>query len=182
MNIVFILISLISIIILIINQPSSVITVMLSGATDGITLCIKLCAIYTVWLSVLKMMEVSGISEKLAKLFKPITSRLFKGEKPETYNYISMNFATNMLGMGGAATPLGMKAMEKMQNGEIATKNMVMFLVINTTSIQLLPATVIALRSQAGSISASDIILPSLIASAVSTVVGMILVKVFVHE
>jgi spore maturation protein A len=81
--------------------------------------------------------------------------------------------------MGGAATPLGIKAMECMQDGsEKATDNMILFMVINSTSIQLIPATIIGLRAAAGSNSASDIILPSLLATIISTVTGVILAKI----
>ena len=80
--------------------------------------------------------------------------------------------------MGGAATPLGIKAMERMQDGTPrATDNMILFLVINATSIQLIPATVVGLRAAAGSASPGDIILPSLLATSVATVVGVAIVK-----
>lgn len=180
MNAVFFIIILISLIAIIIVNPESVLYVMLEGARNAIDLSLKLVAIYAVWLSVLKIMEKTGISNKLAKFFSPITRILFRGESEETRMFISMNLAANMLGMGGAATPLGIKAMELMDKGTgKATDNMIMLMVISASSIQLLPATIIALRSANGSITPSDILLPSIIATSVTTAVGIILVKIF---
>jgi spore maturation protein A len=94
-----------------------------------------------------------------------------------------VNLASNMLGLGGAATPLGIKAVSSMCDGSgRASKGTVLLLVINATSIQLLPATVIAMLSSHGSVAPSSIIVPSIIATAVSTIVGVILVKVFVKK
>ncbi|MDE5911500.1 MAG: hypothetical protein K2H24_04120, partial [Clostridia bacterium] len=101
-----------------------------------------------------------------------------KGESDLALEYITLNFSANLLGMGGAATPLGIKAMECMQdNSQKATDNMILFMVINSTSIQLIPATIIGLRASAGSNAPSDIILPSLLATLISTVTGVILAK-----
>ena len=88
--------------------------------------------------------------------------------------------SANLIGIGGAATPMGIKAMEQMQDGSIyATDNMILFMVINTTSIQILPATIIGLRTAAGSSNASDIIIPSLIATTISTISGILLCLIF---
>ena len=127
-----------------------------------------------------KMMEKTSLDKKIANLFTPITQKLFKGESDAAHSYIAVNLASNMLGMGGAATPAGIKAIAAMDTGsESASKNMIMFLVINATSIQILPATVMALMGTHGSASPSSIIIPSLIATAVSTLTGIILVKIF---
>ena len=95
-------------------------------------------------------------------------------------DYIAMNMSFNMLGVGNAATPTGIKAFNELQDGsDKITATMVMLLVINATSIQLLPTTIIGMRVTAGSGNASDIIMPSLIATLVSTIVGIVLVKLF---
>jgi len=153
---------------------------MISGAFDAIELSIKLLAIYSVWLSVLKMMERTGVDKLVSRMLHPITKRLFKGESDDAYTAISLNFACNLLGMGGAATPAGIKAMEHMNKGDsTATPNMILLLVIAATSLQLIPATVIALRATAGSENAADIFFPTLIASGFSTTIGIILCKIF---
>ena len=180
MNTVFLIILFISLLILTVVNPESALSVMLEGARSAIDLSIKLIAIYAVWLSVLKIMEKTGRDKKLSALFTPITNLLFKGENDKTKSVIGMNFAANMLGMGGAATPLGIKAMELMDDGSgKATNNMIMLMVISATSIQVLPATIMALRSASGSVNSSDIILPTIIATTVTTLSGILLVKLF---
>ncbi len=152
---------------------------MIAGVRSAITLSLKLLAIYAVWLSALKMMQATGLDKKLSKLLRPVIRRLFKGESEDAYDNISVNLSANMLGMGGVATPAGIRAMTAMQDGSAkATHNMILLIVINATSIQLVPATVIALRASAGSADASDIFFPTLIATSVSTLSGIILCKV----
>ncbi len=180
MNTMFFVMTVASLILLTVVSPDSAFSIMISGAGNAISLAFKLCAIYAIWLSVLDIMQKVGMNRALNKLFSPITKRLFKGEDEKTREFITLNFSANLLGMGSAATPLGIKAMEGMQDGsDKATDNMILFMVVNATSIQLLPATIIGLRSSYGSASASDIILPSLIATAVSTVCGVLLAKAF---
>lgn len=178
MNTMFFVMTVASLILVTVVSPDSAFSIMISGASNAISLALKLCAIYAIWLSVLDIMQKVGMSHALDRLFSPITKRLFKGEDEKTRECITLNFSANLLGMGSAATPLGIKAMEGMQDGsDKATDNMILFMVVNATSIQLLPATIIGLRSSYGSASASDIILPSLIATAVSTVCGVLLAK-----
>ena len=180
MNTMFFVMTVASLILVTVVSPDSAFSIMISGASNAISLALKLCAIYAIWLSVLDIMQKVGMSRALDRLFSPITNRLFKGEDEKTREFITLNFSANLLGMGSAATPLGIKAMEGMQDGsDKATDNMILFMVVNATSIQLLPATIIGLRSSYGSASASDIILPSLIATAVSTVCGVLLAKAF---
>ena len=124
-------------------------------------------------------MEKTGLDSGLAQLLRPVIRRLFKGESDESEKWISVNLASNMLGMGGASTPAGIKAMASMEKGGKATANMDLLVVINATSIQLIPATIIALRASAGSGNPSSIIAPTLISSTIATVVGVVLTKLF---
>lgn len=179
MNIAFLLITFASIVAMIIKSPESAFPTMIDGVGQAITLIIKLTAIYAVWLSVLDMMTKTKLDKKLSKLLKPVARKIFKNESEEAYDWICINLSANMLGMGGVATPAGIKAMSAMEDGSIkATDNMIMLLVINATSIQLIPATVVAMRSSHGSQSASDIIVPTLISSGIATLCGMIICKV----
>ena len=179
MNAAFLIISVISLVIMTIHSPESTFSSMINGVSDAISLSIKLVAIYAVWLSVLEMMNKTGIDKKLSKILKPLIKKIFKKESEEAYDWICINVSANMLGMGGVATPAGIKAMERMQDGsEKATHNMVMLFVINATSIQLIPATVIAMRASANSQNAADIILPTLISSGIATLLGIIICKV----
>lgn len=179
MNAAFLIISVISLVMMTIHSPESAFSSMINGVSGAISLSIKLVAIYAVWLSVLEMMNKTGIDKKLSKILKPLIKKIFKKENEEAYDWICINVSANMLGMGGVATPAGIKAMERMQDGsEKATHNMVMLFVINATSIQLIPATVIAMRASANSQNAADIILPTLISSGIATLLGIIICKV----
>ena len=179
MNIAFLLITSASIVAMIIKSPESAFPTMIDGVGQAITLIIKLTAIYAVWLSVLDMMTKTKLDKKLSKLLKPVARKIFKSESEEAYDWICINLSANMLSMGGVATPAGIKAMSAMEDGSIkATDNMIMLLVINATSIQLIPATVVAMRASHGSQSASDIIVPTLISSGIATLCGMIICKV----
>ncbi|MBR5174249.1 MAG: spore maturation protein [Clostridia bacterium] len=164
---------------MLVTNPTDIFPSMIEGVSGAINLVIKLIAIYSIWLSVLKMAEQTQLDKKLSRLLKPVVKKLFKGENDDAYKWISINLASNMLGMGGASTPAGIKAMENMQKGDKATNNMDLLVVINATSIQLIPATIIALRASWNSANPSSIILPTLISSTIATVVGVILCKVF---
>ena len=179
MNAVFLAISIISLVTMTVHSPETAFSSMINGVGSAISLSLKLIAIYAVWLSVLEMMKRTGIDKSLSKLLKPLVRKIFKKENDEAYDWICINMSANMLGMGGVATPAGIKAMEKMQDGsDRATDNMIMLFVINATSIQLIPATVIAMRAGANSQNAADIILPTLVSSGVATLLGMIICRV----
>lgn len=107
MNVAFLIISAISVVLMIARAPEAAFPTMIDGVTHAIELSIKLCAIYAVWLSVLKMVEATSLDKKLSKLLRPIVRKIFKNESDEAYDYISINLAANMFGMGGVATPAG---------------------------------------------------------------------------
>src|SRR6059058_5663401 len=122
------------------------------GASQGVTLAIGLIGVMALWLGLLKIAEKAGLVEKLARVFRPIFRPLFPGV-PDGHPAISamvLNIAANMLGLGNAATPFGLKAMEELdklnENKGTATNAQALFLAMNTASIQLVPTTVLALR------------------------------------
>ena len=165
-----------SICVLIIVNPGSVLNEMISASSSALTLSIELCGVYAVWLGLLELVDKSGLSEHLAKVLRPLIKKLFKTKDEKVEKTIALNLSANMLGLGNASTPLGIKAMKMLDTGDaVASASMIMLIVINATSIQLLPTTVIGLREAAGSASASDIILPSLISTFVTTFVGIML-------
>lgn len=179
MNKIWVIALLIATVWLTVEAPESVLSVYLSGTSAALEFTLKMAVIYALWLGINALMEKSGINKIIAKLFRPVTRRLFPNEKPETHEYISLNFSANLLGMGGVATPLGIKAIESMNTGsDTASQSMRLFTVINCTSLQLIPATVIAMRATAGSANAADIVLPTLLATSVATIVGVVLVKI----
>lgn len=179
MNVMFFLMITSSLIMIMLHSPEQAYSIMLGGAKSAITLAMSLIAIYAIWLSVLKIMEQIGFNKFIYKLFKPITSRLFKGESEKTQELITLNFSANLLGMGGVATPLGIKAMQAMQDGtNRATPNMILFMVINATSIQLLPTTIIGMRAEAGALNPSNIILPTLVSTFVTAIFAVAVCKI----
>lgn len=166
-----------SMLVLLVTNPSAVLAEMIGASTSALQLCIELCAIYAVWLGIVEIVEASGLGEKLAKLLRPLIKKIFKVEDNETQKIIAMNVSANMLGIGNASTPLGIKAMQRLDDGSgKANFAMIMLIVVNATSIQLLPTTVIGLRASAGSATPSDIILPTLLATLCTTTCGILLV------
>lgn len=157
-----------------------------SGAKEAVTLCIGLISILVFWLGMMKIAEDAGLLKILAKLFQPIVKRLFP-EVPNEHpamGYILSNMMANMFGLGNAATPLGIKAMEEMRklNGgkTEASRSMITFLAINTSSLTLIPTTVIAIRMNYNSANPTDIVGTTLIATLCSTI-GAILIDRFFY-
>ena len=176
MNGIFAIVFLISCALFLFLNPDGFLPAMLSGAEKAATLSLALLAVYCVWLGFFKVMEKSGLSEKLARLFRPAARRLFRSDDEKAVYLASCNLSANFLGLPGAPTPLGVKATERFTAaGNTYAANMLF--VLNATSLQLLPTTVIALRVATGSASAADIVLPTLIATFFSTIVGVILVR-----
>ncbi|MDR3264350.1 MAG: nucleoside recognition protein [Clostridiales bacterium] len=181
MNALFFLIIVISLGILTVVAPDSVLSIMIDGGKSALDLSLKMIAIYSVWLAVLKLVEKTELDKKITSLFEPIVSFLYKDENKKAKAYITMNMTANLLGMGSAATPLGIKAINTMNRDldkDTATPNMIMFFVLNATSLQLIPATVIALRAAAGSAAPADILIPNIITSVVSALSGFAFVKI----
>lgn len=182
MNIIFGAILILSTILLIIYNPDGILSAMLFGGEKALSLSVKMVVIYAVWLGVFQLLENSGLAKKLANLFKPVNKLLF-GELPEKANdYMSLNISANLLGMSGATTPMGIKSIQELEKHSGTQYAVTMFFVINATSIQIIPSSVMALRTSLGSVSPADIILPTILATSVSTIIGILLVKIFVRR
>lgn len=180
MNRIWFLMVIGSIACLIWTDPANVLNSMINASTEALTLSIELCAVYAVWLGILELVDESGLGNKLAKLLHPLIKKLFKINDIETEKLIALNMSANMLGLGNASTPMGIAAMKRLDDGSgIATPAIIMLIVINSTSIQLLPSTIIGLRASAGSMTPSDIILPTIISTVCTFVLGIFLVKLF---
>ena len=155
----------------------------IESAGTAVKLAIGLIGVMALWLGLMKVAEEAGIIKIIARIVRPLTKRLFPGipkDHPAIGSMI-MNISANMLGLSNAATPLGLKAMEELdklnpEKGR-ATDDMITFLVINTSAITLIPATAIAIRASLGSANPQQIILPSIIAASMATVVGVTTVK-----
>lgn len=157
----------------------------IDSAKTGVDLALGLIGIMTLWLGLMKIAEDSGLVEKLAKALKPLMVWLFPDVPADhpAMGAMIMNIAANMLGLGNAATPLGLKAMKELQelsdDKETATDAMVTFLAINTSSVTLIPATTIGILVLSGAKNPTEIIGPTLVATTVSTIVAIIASKVF---
>ncbi len=167
------------------KSPEIVSDSIAESTKSSVDISLKLLGNLCFWMGLMKIAEKSGLINFISRLFYPLVSKLYKGIPKESnvLSYISLNMSANLLGLGNIATPFGIKAMKEMQaysfKKNVATDNMCMFLVINTTSITLLPITVIALRSSYSSISAGIITFPTIIATCISTSIGIICVSIF---
>lgn len=160
--------------------------VIISSPQRAVELTMTLLGTMAFWGGVMNVAEKSGLVKRIAKLFKPLLKRIFIGidTNGEAFGAIVMNISANLMGLGNAATPLGIKAvtaLAKEENtGSTATRNIITLVVINTASIQLLPTTVAALRQAYGSTDSMSILPSVLLTSAIALAMG--LVSVFVAE
>lgn len=157
----------------------------MKSANTAVELSIGLVGVMAMFLGLMKIAEEAGLVQMLAKIMSPIMTRLFP-EVPKDHpamGAMMMNIAANVLGLGNAATPLGLKAMQELQElnpyKKTASNAMCMFLAINTSSVQLVAGTVIALRIAAGSSNPTSIIGPTLVATSIGTVFAIIITKIF---
>lgn len=157
----------------------------LNGAGQAIELLISLLGVMALWSGLMKIADRGGITTILAKIFSPFLKVLFPDYKKDSpaLKAICANMAANLLGLGNAATPFGIAAMKEMQKEnktpEKANRSMVMFVVLNTASIQLIPTTIAAMRSSAGSKQPFDIIVSVWIVSVLSLTAGVLAAKCF---
>lgn len=178
MSVMWTLMLVASLILMIINNPSGAVNAMIAGANGAVTLSINLLALYAFWLGLFNIIERLGVARALDRLLSPVINKLFPGANTEARKYITMNISANLLGLGNAATPMAIKAIGALDDGgKKANTNMIMLTVISATSLQILPTTIIGLRASLGSANPADFLLPSLIATTVSTAIGIILVK-----
>lgn len=158
------------------------------SAESAVQLTITFFGTICLWNGVMEIAKRTSLLQKLTKLLSPLIRFLFPELKKEStaYQEISMNVVANLLGLGNAATPLGLKAMKTMQkenpHKDTLTNSMAMFIVINTASIQLIPTNVIAIRSSLGSSSPSGIILQVWVATIIAAIVGITATKLLMKK
>ena len=182
MNVIFGLVLILSTAVMVFINPDGVLSAMLLCGEKALDLTMKMVVIYAVWLGVFALLEQSKLSNFFAKALKPVNKFLFGPLPEKASDFISLNISANMLGMSGATTPMGIKAIEELEKHPNTEYAITMFFVINATSIQIIPSSVMALRSSMGSLSPADIIIPTILATLISSIVGIILVKVFVKK
>lgn len=160
----------------------------IKGAGSAVELLISVTGIICFWSGMMEIADRSGITRGIAKLFSPVLSKLFKRVPKESYamRYISLNISANLLGLGNAATPFGLSAMKELKkinnNKNEASDDMLLFVVLNTASIQLMPTTLCAYRSNYGSTAPFEIIPAVWLTSVVALLVGITVAKLFFKE
>lgn len=156
-------------------------------AKQGFEISLGLTGVLSLWMGVMKIGEKGGVVNVLARFLSPLFTRLFPDipKNHPVYGNIFMNIAANMLGLDNAATPLGLKAMEGMQElnakKDTATNPMIMFLVLNTSGLTLIPVSIMTYRFQCGAAQPTDIFVPILIATFIATIAGIIITSLYQH-
>ena len=155
----------------------------ISSSTEAVNLCIFMLGVIGVWNGMMEIAVRSGLMKKIAKAMYPFIHWLFPDIPPrhKANEYIAANMAANILGLGWAATPAGLKAMRELkkleEGGGRASDMMCAFLVLNISSLQLVPINMIAYRSQYGSVSPTAVVLPAICATMISTLAGIVFIK-----
>ena len=156
----------------------------ISSSTEAVNLCIFMLGVIGVWNGMMEIAVKSGLMKKIAKTMYPFIHWLFPDIplRHKANEYIAANMAANILGLGWAATPAGLKAMRELQKleegGGRAADMMCAFLVLNISSLQLVPINMIAYRSQYGSVNPAAVVLPAICATMISTIAGIVFIKI----
>ncbi|MGD0622281.1 MAG: nucleoside recognition domain-containing protein [Thermacetogeniaceae bacterium] len=150
------------------------------AANDGVRVCLELIGLMTLWMGMLEVARQAGLIRLLARLVRPLTVLLFPDIPPQhpAMGDIIMNISANILGLGNAATPFGLKAMQELQKlnpwPDTASDSMCTFLALNTSCIVLIPATIIGVRVAAGSVNAAEVVAPTIFATGFSMLFVMV--------
>ena len=176
MNIVWTVVTAISLVALTITNPQGVLTVCMDSSQQALTTALGLCGVYCLWLGIFEIADKCKLVEGLSRCFARLNKWLYGNIDKVASDYISLNLASNLLGVGNAATPSAISAIKVMEHDDKLSRSGAMLFVINATSVQLIPTTVIGLRASLGSANPSDILLPNLLSTIVTSVVGVALV------
>jgi spore maturation protein A len=167
------------------GRMQAITNAIVDSSKDAVMLCVTMLGIMSMWTGVMKIAERAGLIDSLSAKLKPLLKYLFP-EVPSGHlamKHISTNFIANFLGLGWAATPAGLKAMEELQkinsHKDTASRSMCMFMIINMSSLQLVTMNILAYRSQYQSANPSEIIGPGLLATVISTIAGVLACKLF---
>lgn len=156
-----------------------------AGGKEAVTVTIGLVSVLVFWLGMMKIAEEAGLLEKLARLFRPLITKLFPDvpANDPAMGYILSNMTANLFGLGNAATPMGIKAMEQLKtlNGgkPNASRSMITLMAINTSGLTLIPTTVIAIRLQYDSASPTEIVGTTIVATLFSTLAAIVIDRFF---
>ena len=180
MNILFSLLFFLCAFLLLCTAPERFLSALLEGAGKGASVSVSLIATYCVWLGLMQVWKDSGVSKGISKLLKPLAKKIFQTDDEEALSAISMNLSVNLLGISGAATPYGIQAAQRLDKTENAEYSSAMLFVLNATSLQLIPTSIIAVRVALQSQAPNDIVIPTVLATLLSTLLGVVLTKLFI--
>lgn len=184
MKVILMIIPILSLIFAAVNgRMSELSSSIISKSGEAVELIISLCGVMCFWCGLMKVAEQAGLTEKLAKLISPAVCALFRGlpRGSRAVGLITMNLAANILGLGNASTPLGIAAMRELselEQADDATDNMILLTVLNTASLQIIPATAAALRSANGAENPFDILPCVWIVSVYAAAVAVLAAKI----
>ena len=169
---------------IIFNTTSELSSGIITSGNSAVELCLSLLGTFCLWNGLMNVAEKSELTKYISKIMSPIICKLFKTIKKDdkVLEPICLNITSNLLGISNAATPIGIEAMKRLaeKNKEKKTPNndMVLFVVINSAALRLIPTTIIALREKNGSINSLEIVLPSIITSIIALMVGITMTKI----
>lgn len=181
MNTLFAIIFIFSALSLLFVDPNGFLQTLLDGASKSATLCLSLVASHAVWMGLIRLWEDCGAARGISKLLQPLVKKLLKTSDEEAVRNVCMNFSVNLLGISGAATPYGIRAAQRLDKTEHAEYASAMLFVLNATSLQLFPTSMISLRTALQSTSPNDILLPAFLTTLFSTVTGVLLTWCFLR-
>ena len=179
MNIVWTVTTIIALVGLTVVNPQAVLSVCVDSGAQALTTALGLAGVYCLWMGIFNVAEECRLVEKLAKCLEPLNKFLYGNVSRVASQYISLNFASNMLGVGNAATPSAIAAIKETEHDEKLSRTGAMLFVVNASGVQLVPTTVIGLRASLGSSNPSDVLLPNLLATLITCAVGVALVFLF---
>lgn len=164
---------------------SSLSAAALEGAQSAVELCFTMCGVMCLWTGVMELMDQCALTDKIAALFRPLLRRLLPqaSRDSETLAAVSANLSADLLGLGNAATPLGIRAARRMSRGcgGVASDELCLLVVLNTASIQLLPTTLAGVRASLGAADPFDILPAVWLTSLLSVLAGLLAAKLFAH-
>jgi spore maturation protein A len=163
------------------TDASAVLPTLTDGSGAAAKLCMTLVASYALWMGFFSLIDKLGITDALAKLLSPLTRFLFPFASNKARKFAAMNFSANILGLGNAATPMGVNTILLLDEGNGMTDDMATFVVISATSLQLVPTTMLSMRASAGSVHPTSVLIPCIAATVFSTVSGVIICKIIAY-
>ena len=181
MNILFSFVFILCACVVLFRAPDAFLESMLDGGTKAAATCVALLASYAVWLGLIRVWEECGVTKKVARLIRPFTKKVLKTDDEEVLTAAAMNFSVNLLGISGAATSYGIQTANLLDKTGNAEYSSAMFFVLNATSLQILPTSMIAVRTSLQSANPTDIVLPTLLTTLFSTLLGMALTRIFLY-